>query len=74
MSVVVHGPQGCGKTRNAQALAAAFGCSSIIDDWDGRSPLPSGALALTNVAPTFAQASEVLEFGAACRRAAITEL
>ena len=50
MSIVIHGPQACGKTRNAVALAKHFGCSSIIDDWRG-APLPANALALTNVPP-----------------------
>ncbi len=44
--LVVYGPQGCGKTANAKAIADYFRCTSIVDDWDGRSPLPEGALAL----------------------------
>ena len=32
-TVLIHGPQGCGKTRNAQALAEHFGCSKVVDDW-----------------------------------------
>lgn len=47
-TVVIHGPQGCGKTRNAQALAAHFGCTQIIDGWDGRVRVPAGSLVLTN--------------------------
>lgn len=64
--VVIHGPQGCGKTRNAQALAAHFGCSRIIDDWDGASPLPEGALALTSATDiNLPQRAMVLAFGVA---------
>ena len=44
--VVIYGPQGCGKTRNAQALAAHFGCSRIVDDWDGQSKIEDGCLVL----------------------------
>lgn len=48
-TVVIHGPQGCGKTRNAQALAAHFGCTRIIDDWNGRDRVEEGSLVLTNI-------------------------
>ena len=47
-TVVIHGPQGCGKTRNAQALAAHFGCSRVVDDWNGQSKIEEGSLVLTN--------------------------
>lgn len=47
-TVVIHGPQGCGKTRNARALAAHFGCSRIVDDWDGQSKIEEGSLVLIN--------------------------
>ena len=32
-SVIVCGPQGCGKTRNKEAIANALGLSTIVDDW-----------------------------------------
>lgn len=32
-AVIVHGPQGCGKTRHAVALAAHFGLGNIWDEW-----------------------------------------
>ena len=48
-TVYVFAPQGAGKTRNAAALCEMFGCNSIVDEWDGISPVPSGALVLTNV-------------------------
>lgn len=47
-AVVIIAPAGAGKTRNQAALKKIFGCTSIVDEWDGRSPLPPGALALTN--------------------------
>ena len=49
MTVVVHGPRACGKTRNAQAIAAHFRCRAIVDDFD-RSihHLTPGALHLTS--------------------------
>lgn len=45
--IIIHGPQGCGKTTYAQALAEHFGCSSIQDDWNG-SDAPIGELVLTS--------------------------
>ena len=48
MKIIVQGPQGCGKTRNAGRFAAYFGCDRIVDDWDGEAPLPERALALTH--------------------------
>lgn len=48
--VIVIAPQGASKTRNAEALAARFGCTSIVDEWDGISELQPGTLALTSVA------------------------
>lgn len=31
-SVIVYGPRGCGKTRNAEALRKAYRCASIVDE------------------------------------------
>lgn len=49
--LVIYGPHGCGKTTNSQKLATKFECTLIIDDWDGQSWLPNGALALTSQTP-----------------------
>lgn len=46
--VYVCAPQGAGKTRHAEALREMFGCSCIVDEWDGISEVPDGALVLTN--------------------------
>lgn len=62
--LVIYGPQGCGKTRNASALADHFRCTMIVDDWDGRSALPDGALALCAHYPR-GQQYDVLSFQAA---------
>jgi len=50
-AVFVFAPQGRGKTRHAQALAAMFECTSIVEDWDGVSDVPDGALVLSNSLP-----------------------
>lgn len=47
--VVVSAPQGAGKSRHAERLREMFGCRCIVDDWDGRSDVPDGALVLTNM-------------------------
>ncbi|MBN8260960.1 MAG: hypothetical protein J0L59_01390 [Xanthomonadales bacterium] len=51
-SLIVHGPQGCGKTRNAVALARHYGLSKVLDHHDPHA-LPPGVsvdtLILTNV-------------------------
>lgn len=46
--VVVCGPQGCGKTTYACALARHFGKTRIVDDWTPGGPVPANTLALTN--------------------------
>lgn len=48
-SIVIFGPQGCGKTRNAKKLASYFGLTQIVDaDDEGISELRGSALILTN--------------------------
>ena len=46
--VIVYGPQGCGKTRNAQAIAKHLGLTNIIDEWCPGYELPADTLALTD--------------------------
>lgn len=46
--VVIYGPAGCGKTTHAVALAASFGKTRIVDDWQPGGPLPADTLALTS--------------------------
>lgn len=68
-TIIVHGPQGCGKSRNAQGLQHRFGCTSITDGWDGRKSLQPGTLALTNCEPPFKsdKGALVLSFEAAMK-------
>jgi len=73
MSIIIHGPQGCGKSHHGTALAAHFGCAEIVHEWNGVEPLPDGALALTNVAPAVVDSdARVLGFDSACREAGIS--
>jgi len=46
---MISAPQGAGKTHNAEALRVMFGCSSVVDGWDGIRAVPPGALVLTSV-------------------------
>ncbi|CAM3180660.1 hypothetical protein [Pseudomonas plecoglossicida] len=39
-SCIVHGPTGCGKSTNAQAIAKALGLSHIRDNWEAGAPVP----------------------------------
>ena len=45
---VIYGPQGCGKTTHAVALARHYGKTRIVDDWQPGGPVPSNTLALTS--------------------------
>jgi uridine kinase len=51
-SIVIHGPQGCGKSVNAQRLRRKFGLLVVIELDDHpeqrRHIAPEGALVLTN--------------------------
>ncbi len=49
MIVIIHGPQGCGKSRHSHALASHFGLERTYDEWNSEKGLPvDGSLALTN--------------------------
>lgn len=50
--VIVCAPQGAGKSRASETLRKRFGCTHIVDEWDGVTPLAPGALALTNLEPS----------------------
>lgn len=56
-AVIIYGPPASGKTRNAKALAAHFGCSQIVDEWDDRQPITRGALHLTLQTPFMVNSS-----------------
>ncbi|MEW8000692.1 MAG: hypothetical protein AB2795_19275 [Candidatus Thiodiazotropha endolucinida] len=66
-TVVVYGPQGCGKTMVAEQLKEHFGCTEVKDDeWDGSTLLREGELALTNVPPPYAvSVQKIIKFESA---------
>jgi len=48
-SVVLTGPQGCGKTHNAEEIAEILGLSRVVDGWVPGDPVPEhDALVITN--------------------------
>lgn len=48
-TMIVIGPQGCGKTKNANRIAKAFKLEKVIDGWQPGDPIPpKDALVLTN--------------------------
>ncbi|MCH2341476.1 hypothetical protein ACGFZ7_16365 [Pseudomonas sp. NPDC047963] len=64
--IIIVAPQGAGKTTHAQALKEAFGCSRIVDEWNGLSKLLPGDLALTCEMPAAPQPrAEVMTLDAA---------
>lgn len=55
-SVIVYGPQGCGKGKHAARIAKHFGLARVVEEWDGtRAPYsrhivePMGVLYLTSL-------------------------
>ena len=48
-SIIITGPQGCGKTFNKQALAKLFN-RSILDNYYSSDELPNNVIALTHEA------------------------
>jgi len=69
VTTVVYGPQGCGKTTHAEALAEFLGCARVVDgDWYSGASLTPGALHLTSETPAEMPAAvlagaRVLSFG-----------
>lgn len=48
-TVIVTGPQGCGKTRVAGRLKSYFGCrGAVVEEWWPGDPVIAGALHLTH--------------------------
>ena len=48
-TVILHGAQGAGKSCSAAAVARALGCTSMVDEWDGKQAIAQGALVVTNL-------------------------
>ena len=51
-TVIIYGPQGCGKTRHMKDFCELYGCASWTDDWLPGDPLVPGLLHLTFEVPS----------------------
>ena len=51
--VIVYGDKASGKTRLSADLMRYYGCTRIVDGWNGSSSLKDGDLALTTEYPPF---------------------
>lgn len=75
-SVIIYGPQGCGKTVNAQRLMRHFGLREVVDESPEltRSVAPRGVLVLTcySPPPSLSLGLRVLPFAEAMRLAGFT--
>ncbi|MDH4873042.1 AAA family ATPase [Pseudomonas sp. BN515] len=73
-SWLVHGPQGCGKTTHARAIADAMGLKHVFDGWEPGMRAPAtDHLVLTNAEPPFDPfVRRVLTFDQALARADTT--
>lgn len=50
MRTIIIGPQGCGKSLHAEAIAAKEHPARIVlHEWDGRAALPSDCIATTSL-------------------------
>ena len=73
MSLIVYGPAGCGKTRNARRLAKHFGLKRVVDEWDRRRDgVVKNALMLTIEAPPASVVCRVLSFDEAMAQASLS--
>jgi len=68
--IVIHGAQGSGKSRRSAELLKHYGCSQVVEGWDGIQHLPNNSLALTNVPPPYRQAG-ILAVTASAAKCAI---
>lgn len=64
-TVIVHGPQGCGKTLNAEALRKRFGCTRVIELDEPHAAIQSGCLHLCVEPPHVTTGARVLSFAEA---------
>lgn len=53
MKIILHGPQGSGKTQAANLIISRYKIKEVIEEWDGITKIPEGALAVTNLQPPF---------------------
>lgn len=47
--VIIIAPAGLGKSLKASSLMRAFGCTRLVEEWNGVAPLRDGEMVLTNI-------------------------
>lgn len=64
--LIVYGPEGCGKTTNAERIRDFFGVQSYVDEWGPDQPKWPGAVHLTNIpmpgAINYEQVMQAIEY------------
>lgn len=50
-TVIVYGPQGCGKTRHADQIRHSLNCASVVDEWRPGDDIVKGAVHFTTAEP-----------------------
>lgn len=68
MSIIVHGPQGCGKSRNAEALRRHFKMNRVVDDAENVYPRESDLLRFKAGSTLYLTNQEPPEFLRGARR------
>lgn len=69
-TVILYGPQGCGKTRHAETLRRNLGCKHVVDGWMPGDTVEPGGLHLTFIRPNtkHTDQAKLITFAQAMRR------
>lgn len=72
-SVIVVGPQGCGKSRNAEVIRKHYGLGKVVDGFSTPLTVQPNTLYLTNVLPhpAYCQGLEVVMFNTLVRQGVV---
>lgn len=60
MITIIYGAQGSGKSRRADEFLKHYGCTRIVEEWDGKVRLKNGDLAFTNLKPPFTISADAM--------------
>jgi hypothetical protein len=71
-SVIVYGPQGCGKTLNAEQIRKALGLKKVLDEWIPEQPFPKDDTLVLTEEYTQKWGHKVLSFDRLMKRFRLT--
>lgn len=57
--IIIHGPQGCGKRRNADRFKAHFGADAVFDEDSTAIDITKRIIFLTNAPPPFESSDDM---------------